>query len=127
MRLSIYLAQVIGLYLVIVNLSLLVHAQRFKKISYDFLMHPGFVVISGCFSVLLGLLILVPHHLWVAKWPVIITIIGWVVLLQGLVRLFTPNAFVKYSKELLEKKGFLLLSWVWFLVGLYLVWAGFTQ
>lgn len=127
MRLSIYLAQVIGLYLVIVNLSLLVHAQRFKKISSDFLMHPGFIVVSGCISTLLGLLILVPHHLWVAKWPVIITIIGWIVLLQGLARLFAPNAFVRFSKELLEKKGFLLLSWVWFLVGLYLVWAGFTQ
>ena len=127
MCLSIYFAQLIGLYLVIVNLVMLVHHQRFKKISHDFLMNPVFIAISGYFSILLGLLILIPHHLWVAKWPVIITIIGWIVLLQGLMRLFCPDVFVKYSKELLEKKGFLLLSWVWFLVGLYLVWAGFTQ
>jgi hypothetical protein len=78
-------------------------------------------------SVLLGLLILVSHNIWIAKWPVIITIIGWITLLQGIARLFTPGHFVKYCKELIENRGFLLLAWIWLLVGLYLVWAGFGQ
>lgn len=127
MCLSIFFAQLIGLYLVIVNLASLIHQERFKKIVYDFLATPALVAISGCFSLILGLVILVPHNLWVAKWPVIITIVGWIVLLQGIMRLFFPEIFIRFSKDLMEKKGFLLLSWVWFLVGIYLIWAGFTH
>lgn len=127
MCLSIYFAQVIGLYLVIISLATLIRHERFKKIVHEFLASAPLIAISGGLGVMIGLIILVPHHLWVAKWPVIITIIGWIALLQGIQRLFFPESFVKWMKNLMDKKGPLLWSWVWFLVGCYLVWAGFTQ
>ena len=113
--------------MVITSLATLIHQHRFKKIMYDFLANPVLVSASGCFNLIVGLIILVPHHLWVAQWPVIVTLIGWIAVLMGLMRLFFPETFIKYSKDLLEKTGFLLLAWIWFLIGLYLVWAGFTQ
>jgi hypothetical protein len=113
--------------MVITSLAILIQQQRFKKIMHDFLASPTLIAAAGCFYLIVGLIILVPHHLWVAQWPVIVTIVGWIAMLMGLMCLFFPETFVKHSKDLLDKTGSLLLAWVWFLIGLYLMWAGFTQ
>ncbi len=106
---------------------MLIHHHRWKKAILEAVENPYFFALSGSLSVLFGLLILIPHHVWVKAWPVMITVIGWVFLLQGISRLFFPKTVILFTKDLLEKKGFLLISWVWFLIGLYLLWAGFTQ
>ena len=127
MCLSIFLAQLIGIYLILVSLSVLIHPHRFKKIMHDFLASAPFLAVSGCVLIFLGLLVLIPHHLWVLKWPVLITILGWVSLLRGFFHLFFPVKTIQFSKQLIDSKGFLLIAWVTLLVGLYLSWIGFTQ
>ena len=127
MCLSVFFAQLVGIYLVIVSLATLIRHRQFKKIVHEFIAIPPLVALSGSLSLLLGLLILVPHHVWVLEWPVIITIVGWITLLQGGVRLFFPKNFVHFTKRLVDSNGFLLCSWISLLIGLYLVWMGFTR
>ena len=127
MCLSVFLAQVIGIYLAITSLSILIQQNRFKKIVHDLLINPPLIALSGSLCLLFGILIIVPHNLWVAKWPVIITLIGWLSLFRGIFRLFFPEKFVNLSKKLMETKGSILISWVMFLISIYLIWAGFTQ
>lgn len=127
MCLSIFFAQLIGLYLVIVSLGVLIHHHRYRRVTHEFLTNHALVAISGNLGLLMGLVILVMHHVWVANWPVVITIIGWFLVLRGILAIFLPAVFVKYSKELIERRGFYLCSWVCFLVGVYLLWLGFTR
>ena len=123
---SIFLAQVIGIYLFLVSLAMLMHQAYSKKVIHEFLAIPSLIALSGGLSLIIGLLLVVSHNIWVAKWPVLITIIGWIMLLQGCARIFIPDTFVKFMKDLTSKKGYLLMSWVWLLVGLYLMWMGFS-
>lgn len=127
MCLSMFFAQMIGFYLVIASLGTLIHHQRYRKISHEFLGNPALVAISENLSLIFGLMILVLHHVWVANWPVLITIIGWILVLRGVLAIFFPIRYMAYSKYLLERKGFLLVAWVSLLVGLYLLWLGFTR
>ena len=127
MCLSIFLAQVIGCFVFLVSLAMLVHSARCKKIMHDFLADHTMVAFSGNVSLLLGLLLVVSHNVWMSGWPVLITLIGWVLLLQGLMRIFFPENFVKMMKDLMNKTGYSLMCWVWLLVGIYLIWAGFSQ
>lgn len=127
MCLSIFLAQVIGLYLFLVSLAMLVHQQRFKKSMSDLLGSVAMINLTGLVMLVVGLLIVVDHNIWIPDWPVIITIIGWILLLQGLMRLFVPDAFIKMSKDLQGKVVFTLGCWVRLFVGIYLIWAGFSQ
>lgn len=127
MCLSIFLAQVIGCYLFITSLAMLSQQQRFKKVALEFLGNHALVAISGWMSLIFGLLIVVSHNVWVGEWPVVITIVGWFILLQGLMRIFFPDNFVRMMKDMLAKTGYLLMSWVWLLVGVYLIWAGFSS
>lgn len=126
MCLSMFLAKIVGLYLLLVSLSLLIHQQRFKKIITEFAADQPLLSIVGALGVIFGLLIVLSHNLWVWGWPVVITLFGWVTLLHGVGRLFFPDHCVKVVKHLAHKKGFLAWSWFWFLAGLYLVWVGFS-
>lgn len=127
MQLSLFLAQVIGIYLVVSNLSVLIHLNRSKKVLQDCLASSPLVALTGAISLMIGLLIVVSHDVWVSEWPVVITLIGWITVLHGAMRLFFPQVFVKVCKELISNQGFLLLSWLWLLIGFYLMWAGFNQ
>jgi hypothetical protein len=85
------------------------------------------ITLTGVLWLIIGLLIVVDHNIWVADWPVIITIVGWILLLQGLMRLFVPDAFVKMSKDMQGKVVYTLGCWIRLFVGVYLIWAGFSQ
>lgn len=127
MCLSIFLAQVIGLYLFLMSLAMLVHQQRFKKTCSDLLGNMMLITLTGGIMLVVGLLIVVDHNIWVPDWPVLITIIGWILLLQGLMRLFVPDAFIKMSKDMQGKVVYTLGCWIRLFVGIYLIWAGFSQ
>ena len=127
MCLSLFLAQVIGCYLFLVSLAMLVHQQRFKKTMTDLLGDAMMITLSGGISLAVGLLIVVDHNVWVSDWPVLITLVGWVLLLQGLLRLFAPDAFIKLSKDMMGHVVYTLLCWVRLAIGICLIWAGFSQ
>ena len=125
-QLSIFLAQVVGLYLFLIGLAMLVHQARFKKTMTETLGNHSLVTLSGTMSLVIGLLLVISHNMWISAWPVVITIVGWIILLQAVMRIFFPDVFIKIMKDLMAKSGYLLLSWIWVIVGIYLIWAGFS-
>lgn len=126
MCISIFYAQVVGLWLFLIGLAMVVHSARFKKTAMDTLTNPGLMTYTGLFALGVGLLVVISHNIWVTSWPVIVTLFGWFLILQGLLRLFWPESFAKFMKNLMANSGFTVVSWVWVVVGLYLIWVGFV-
>jgi hypothetical protein len=81
---------------------------------------------AGCISILVGLLIVTSHNIWTPEWPLLITLIGWVALLKGIAEVYVPDQFVKSCRQLHDKAGFYLVTWIWLLIGLYLIWTAFS-
>lgn len=50
------------------------------------------VYLNGCLLFVAGLAILRAHNVWTWRWPVLITLIGWLALAAGLYRTFLPGA-----------------------------------
>ena len=126
MCLSLFFAQIIGLYLLAISLASLIHQNRVRQIIKEILANPAFLATIGCKSLLIGLVILIPHDLWVCQWPILITLIGWIMTFRGLMILFFPKIMIKFFRGFMENSGFMFFSWVWFLIALYLTWIGFT-
>jgi len=124
---SSFFAQVIGFYLILICLAMLYHPERFKKTLNLVLGHPASLFICSATNILFALVILVPHNIWVASWPLLITVIGWLALLKGTVSLFFPDKYVKMTVKLMKNPTYQIWTWVWLLLGLYLAWMGFTQ
>ena len=82
---SIFLAQVIGWYFVIISLFLLGRRQAMKSLVGDILADRALMFFIALITLILGLLLVVSHNLWVMGWPVIITLVAWLVLISGIV------------------------------------------
>lgn len=124
---TIFLAKVIGWFFFLTGLMMVLNHQHFKKTVSEFLSDHLMITLSGQMSILLGLIVVITHNVWISEWPVLITLVGWFFLLQGLMRTFFPEAFIRHTRQLLAKSSYLFLCWGWLLVGLYLIWASFSQ
>ncbi len=53
---------------------------------------PTLVYLNGVLLFVAGLAIVRTHNVWIRRWPVLVTLLGWVALGGGLVRMFAPRA-----------------------------------
>ena len=116
MNLSAYFAFVIGSYLVLINLAYLLNTSHYKKFVSDFGGSEPVTYLSGIMSLIFGLVIVTGHNVWVYSWPVLVTMVGWIALIQGAGRLIFPEHTGKYTKHLHSREGYWLISIIWLLV-----------
>lgn len=125
MCISIFYAQVMGIWLALLGLAMVLHEARFKKMFHEVLTDGSATIVAGLFNLALGLVIVITHNIWVSNWPALITILGWFLIVQGVMRLFAPQSFAKILKSLFDHSGYTWVSWIWIAIGLYLIWVGF--
>ena len=119
---TLFLATVMGWYLVIMSFFMLFRHEQLKLFVTEFLAQRGLFFITAIFTLILGLLLVASHNLWVMEWPVVITIISWFVLLGSLIRLFFADLIIKKGQNKMKHlHGFKIPAIVSLLVGLYLL------
>jgi hypothetical protein len=125
MDLSIYLAKLIGIYLIIVAADMLLRRREVRGAVKDFASSKGLLVFSGSISLLLGLAIVIAHPVYEQSTQGLITILGYLLILRGIWRMAFPTHI---QKKLVS--GFQRSYWIIFLisliVGIYLTYAGFN-
>jgi hypothetical protein len=105
---SIFLAKIIGPYCVIIAIGILLNQKMYVKIMEDFIKSPALVYLGGALALIVGLLIVLTHNIWVAGWPVIITIFGWLGIIKGAWLFVFPDTMTKFM-EAYQKKASLLV------------------
>jgi len=125
METSIFLAKVIGLFGAISTLAILTHYKKYielesRAIKDPLAYMPGFVFLA------VGILLTVSHQVWTWDWRVTITVIGWLVLIKGVLRVFFPGTVRKLVEKKRTDRQFLLAEVAVLIVSIYLVYQGFT-
>jgi len=119
METSIFLAKFWGWYLIIFFLVLSFNPKRIRQIFED-LKDQKFVILIAFMAIVIGLLNILFHNTWESDWTVIITLMGWSVLLEGLFLLAFPNLIAKWL-EYIHIKLVQVLYILMFLVGIFLL------
>jgi len=70
-----------------------------------------------------GLSIVRVHNLWVRSWPVLITLLGWVIILCGLFRMFAPETQQTFQNTPIF--GVYIIDLVVLAIGLYLTFEAY--
>jgi hypothetical protein len=83
---------------------------------------PAVTYLDGMFLFVAGISILRREHRWTRRWPVLITILGWIATLGGLARLFAPKAH--QPPESTGMYGFLTAG---FVVGCFLTYKAYWR
>ena len=107
---TVFLATVIGWYLVVFGLLTLCRYEQLRGVVNDVLGHRGLLFIVAIITFILGLLMVVSHNIWVMGWPVIITVFSWLVLISGIMRLFFPEMVTKVGLSLCNNSTYMYIS-----------------
>lgn len=123
---TIFLSKLLGFFITILTVFILTNKKKFALLATQVLASLPVLMVSGCCSVLLGLYVVLTHNLWTLDSKLVVTLVGWIILLQGILRIFSPAFFIEGTKNFIEKERFYLIAWIWFLLGIYLLYTGFT-
>ena len=118
-NISFFLAKFWGWYLIIFFLVLSFNPKRIRQIFED-LKDQKFVILIAFMAIVIGLLNILFHSTWESDWTIIITLIGWGALLEGLLLLAFPNLIAKWL-EYIHIKLVQVLYILMFLVGIFLL------
>jgi len=125
MALSIFLAKLFGLYLLIVALDLLVRRHELEGAVKDFVSSKGLLFFSGSISLFLGLAIVIAHPIYEWSWRGLITLLGYLLIIKGIMRVAFPTRLQKSMISLFHR-GYWGLFVVLLILGVYLTYSGFA-
>jgi uncharacterized membrane protein HdeD (DUF308 family) len=88
---SIFLARLIGPIALLAGLALVFNRTAYQAVMEEFLRGHALIVLSGVMTLAAGLAIVLTHNVWSADWRVVITILGWLFIISGIVRMALPQ------------------------------------
>ena len=124
---TIFLCRLIGLWALIVSISFMLHKTAMVDIAVDLSNAPALLFISGAFTVLAGLAVVLGHNVWTGGVaPVVVTVVGWALLIKGgVLVVVSPGG----ASGLLAASHFADYAYFYaaisLVLGLYLTYAGF--
>jgi uncharacterized protein YjeT (DUF2065 family) len=109
-----------------VGIGIFINPGFYKKLFEDFIENAAVLYLGGVMALTVGYLILAFHNTWTKDWSVIITIVGWLALIKGILILVQPKIMIALSKAILQKEGILKIeAIVVIILGLALAFLGF--
>lgn len=124
MELSIFIAQVFALVYLAIGLGMLIDTKYYRKAFDSMIANSGVMYIGGVMALVIGFLIISSHNIWVKDWTVIITVLGWLAVVKGVMLLVFPKAMLNFSKGLM-KKNLTIISVIVLILGGVLGYFGF--
>lgn len=127
--LTLYLAKLIGAYAFILSGWLLVRKDVALDLVGRIARDPVAVSLVGMIRLALGLAIVLGHDVWRGgALAVVVTLIGWLTLVSGLLTLFLPPETVRaiFAQMRFEER-YPVFAGVSFLLGAYLLIAAFID
>jgi hypothetical protein len=126
--LTVYLGRLLGLFTLITSFWLLVERQTTLSTIPALLGDRPAMVIFAVIALAGGLAVALAHNIWSGgALPILVTLIGWVMLIRGLLFLFLPPAATLGILEAMQfGRFFYLYLAIPFVLGIYLTYLAFT-
>lgn len=127
---TIFLSRLIGLYYIVIALSMMTRRQASVETVTALLQNPPMMLILGVITLAAGLAVVLAHNIWSGgALVVVVTLVGWVTLIKGLSFLFlSPEVEAEFFLRQLHYQQFFYMSAAISLVlGIYLTYGGFKS
>jgi hypothetical protein len=126
MGVSLFLAKLLGLYLLIVGGLCLLRKETFIAMAKELFASKAMLALSGAMSLCIGLAIAIGHPVYTFDWRGLITLFGYLAIAKGIMRIWFPDVLRAFALKVLRDyfTGFLLVI---FVLGCILTYAGFTS
>ncbi len=120
-------SRVLGPFLVIVDITAVVRAPDTRAVLSEFEASSLWSWVAGAFVLIFGLVIVAGHQYWRGVAPIIVSVLGWLITLRGLLLLAFPKVFVSVANSMIGAQAWWVALCIAFaLVGLYLTYVGWA-
>jgi hypothetical protein len=126
---TVFLARLVGLFLLVLSLAMLVQRGSIEPAVYALVEDRAALLVVAMLGVVGGLAMVLAHNIWSGGLlPVIVTLIGWSLLIRNSLLLCLPSeAVVALFEAFHVDQLYYLYAVIDFAIGLYLTYAGFSR
>ncbi len=125
MDISLFIGKILGLYMLIVGFAYLFNREFFQGMIRDFDKNSAAYFLGSIMALLFGLLIIVSHNVWEWSWRTVITVIGYLGLIKGILLLNFPEYWKKASKLFVHKYITFYSGAIAIVLGIFLLYHSF--
>jgi len=128
MQLTLFLSQIFGITFILGAFSMLLEKKMMMEMLKELVEDRALLYVLGVFDFVLGLAIVLTHNVWEGRTlTTVITALGWLMLLKGVVRILTPTATIKrWYKQWNIATMLPLMGLISLALGVYLTYNGFS-
>ena len=125
---TVFLSQLLGLFFAITGVSMLLSRSIMTGVLKSFFGDRAFTYVFGILILIASLSLIIKHNIWEGVPAVVISALGWIMLIDSIGYLFLPQSAMKILLSWVEnKKYYYIHSIVHIVLGGYLIYAGFIS
>jgi len=125
MDISIFLAKIMGIYMLVLGLVLL-KKPSLQKVVNELSRDEGLRFVLGLFTFIMGIVLITVHNFWTGDWRVAITLVSWIIFLKGLASVWLEEKSYRNWVDKFSTKNMVTASGIITLIaGLFLTYVGF--
>ncbi len=122
---TIFLAQVWGPTILAVAVGIFVSRAYYLKIYRDLEQNSLSVLVFGMIAMVAGIVQVLAHNVWETFPQIVVSFLGWALLLKGLLFLVAPGFVDRAGDKWVSLKMIPLAGIISLVIGVYLTWFGF--
>lgn len=123
-----FLSKAVGIYLIFVSCAMFTNMQQFMTYISSLINNSSLMFVTGFFTLILGILMVLSHNIWQLNWRIILTIISWIVLLKGATIVICPEFIDQVTLLFLQNINFAYLTAGFdLIIGILLCYFGFKH
>jgi hypothetical protein len=127
---TIFLSRLIGLYCIVIALSMMTRRQATVETVTSLLQNPSLMLIVGIITLAAGLAVVLTHNIWSGgALVIVVTVVGWITLIKSLFFLFLPPEMEAglFLGQLHYRQLFYLYTAISLVLGVCLAYGGFRS
>lgn len=117
---TLFLAQLIGPTMLAVGLGIFFSKEYYMKVYRHLENETLAVLVSGIAALVIGITMVRIHNIWEGFVPTVVTLVGWMSLLKGLMLIIMPQAVNRMGDRMAETKWFPVIGAAYALVGAFI-------
>ena len=123
---AVWIARLIGPVFVAIGLGVVLNRTFYAAAVGEAVRSPVLIYLSGIAALVAGLAVLNGYRAWNADWRVIVTILGWLMVIGGVLRIVLPRITTSIATTLYSGTiALAIVGVIVFIVGAYLSFEGY--
>ena len=121
-----HILQLLGLIYITFGLGAIINKTHYRNLMAEAPRNLLYMLLSGMLAFIIGFLIVRYHNTWTCTWSVLVTIIGWLSLIKGILIIVTPQTMIRLTQAIFNHtKNILIPALLILLLGILLALLGF--